>query len=68
MSLIAADGKLIALSDRGKHLVAAATDAGYRELGSIQAFKTKTWTVPTLAGGRIYMRDETEIVAYDVSK
>jgi len=66
-SLLAADGMLIALSDRGKLVLADATPEGYVELGAIEAFKTKTWTVPTLAGGRLYLRDEKEIVALDVS-
>jgi len=66
-SLFAADGKLIALSDKGKLVLADATPEGYKELGSVQAFTTKTWTVPTLAGGRLYLRDEKEIVAFDIS-
>ncbi len=67
-SLFAADGKLIVLSDRGKLILADATPEGYAELGAVEAFKTKTWTVPTLAGGRLYLRDEKEIVAFDISK
>ncbi len=67
-SLFAVDGKLIALSDRGKLVLLEATPEGYTELGSVEAFKTKTWTVPTLAGGRLYLRDEKEIVAFDVSR
>ena len=67
-SLFAVDGKLIVLSDRGKLVLADATPEGYIELGAVQAFKTKTWTVPTLAGGRLYIRDEKEIVAFDVSR
>ena len=67
-SLFAVEGKLIALSDRGKLVLADATPEGYNELGAVEAFKTKTWTVPTLAGGRLYLRDEKEIVAFDISK
>ncbi len=67
-SLFAADGKLIALSDRGKLVLLEATPEGYGELGTVEAFKSKTWTVPTLAGGRLYLRDEKEIVAFDISK
>ncbi len=67
-SLFAVDGKLIVLSDRGKLVLAAATPEGYTELGAVQAFKTKTWTVPTLAGGRLYLRDEKEIVAFEISR
>lgn len=67
-SLFAVDGKLIVLSDRGKLVLADATPEGYIELGAVEAFKTKTWTVPTLAGGRLYLRDEKEIVAFDIVK
>ncbi len=66
--MFAVDGKLIVLSDKGKLILADATPEGYAELGAIQAFKTKTWTVPTLAGGRLYLRDEKEIVAFDILK
>jgi outer membrane protein assembly factor BamB len=65
-SLFVADGKLIALSDHGKLILAEATPEGYNELGAAEVFKTKTWTVPTLAGGRLYIRDEKEIVAFDI--
>jgi outer membrane protein assembly factor BamB len=67
-SLFAVDGMLVVLSDRGKLVLATATPEGYVELGAVQAFKTKTWTVPTLAGGRLYIRDEKEIAAFDISK
>ena len=67
-SLLAVDGKLIVLSDHGKLVLADASAEGYSELGAVEAFKTKTWTVPTLAGGRLYLRDEKEIVAFDISK
>jgi outer membrane protein assembly factor BamB len=65
-SLLAVDGKLLLLSDRGRLVLAAASADGYAEFGSTQLFETKTWTVPTLAGGRLYVRDEKEIVALDL--
>jgi outer membrane protein assembly factor BamB len=67
-SLFAVDGKLIVLSDKGKLVMATATSEKYEELAAAEVFETKTWTVPTLAGGRLYLRDEKEIVAFDVSK
>jgi outer membrane protein assembly factor BamB len=62
-SLTYADGKLIVLSDRGKLALLEATPAAYRELASHELFAGKTWTVPTLAGGVLYVRDEKELVA-----
>lgn len=66
-SLIAADGLLIVLSDRGKLVLVEATPEAYRETGSVQALTGKTWTVPTLAQGRVYLRDHDEIVCLEVS-
>jgi len=43
-----------------------ATPAGYREKGSVNVLDGKCWTVPTLAGGRLYLRNEKQLVALDV--
>jgi len=67
-SLMFADGKLIALGDQGTMLLAEAVPAEYREKGRMQVFEGKSWTVPTLAAGRLYLRDEKQIVAFDVSR
>jgi outer membrane protein assembly factor BamB len=65
-SLIAADGLLVILSDRGLLALAEANPESYRELGRSQVFASKTWTAPTLAGGRLYLRDLAEIVCLEV--
>ena len=65
-SLIAADGHLIVLSDLGKLVVAAATPDGFTEKGFLQALTGKSWTAPVLANGVLYVRNHTEIVAYDL--
>jgi len=65
-SLIYADGHLLVLSDRGKLLLVAASPEGYLEKGSIQALGGKTWTAPSLAGGRLYLRGHEEMVCYDL--
>ena len=66
-SLIYADGQLIVLGDRGQLALVQATPDGYRLRGSSQVFKGKTWTAPTLSGGRLYLRDQRELVALDVA-
>lgn len=66
-SLILADDKLIVLSDRGQLLLIKADPASYQQLGSVQALDDRSWTSPTLSGGRLYLRNNTEIVAYDVT-
>lgn len=66
-SLIAAGDLLYVLSDRGKLVLAEATPEEFRELGSVQALEGKSWTAPSLAGGRLYVRNHSEIAAFDVS-
>lgn len=68
-SLMIADGKLIVLGERGKLVIAEASPQGYKELASAQILpKTKCWTVPVLANGRIYARSAAgHLVCVDVS-
>ncbi|HYN22050.1 MAG TPA: PQQ-binding-like beta-propeller repeat protein [Thermoanaerobaculia bacterium] len=64
-SLILADGHLVVLSERGKLLLVEATPAGYREKGSSQPLSGKCWTGPTVAEGRLYLRNEENLLALD---
>ena len=65
-SLIAADGLLFVLGDRGRLVLVEATPEQYRELGSLQVFDSRTWTAPSLADGRLYLRDHEELVCVEV--
>lgn len=65
-SLILADGHLIVLSDRGKLVQVDATSDKYTEQGSVQALEGRCWTAPTLSRGILYLRNHTEMVAYDL--
>lgn len=67
-SLVYADGNLYALSENGVVGLIEATPAGYREKGRfrIQQDSLPTWTHPIIAGGRLYLRDQDTIYAYDV--
>jgi len=65
-SLIYADSHLIVMGERGTLALVEASPAGYREQARLQVFDGKTWTLPTLAGGILYLRDEKELVALDV--
>jgi outer membrane protein assembly factor BamB len=66
-SLLAADGNLlIVLSDTGTLLLVEATPDAYTELARFQAMEGKAWTAPTLANGRLYLRDNDEIVALEM--
>ncbi len=67
-SLVFADGYLYAFSENGVVGLIEATPAGYREKGRfhIQQGSLPTWTHPVIAGGRLYLRDQDSIYAFDV--
>lgn len=57
-ALMAADGKLIILSEDGQLVVAEASAAGYREFNRAQVVEKRCWTMPVLADGKVYCRNE----------
>ena len=67
-SLVYADGNLYAFSENGVVGLIEATPTGYHENGRfrIQQDSLPTWTHPVVAGGRLYLRDQDTIYAYDV--
>ena len=66
-TVILADGHLIILSDRGKLGLAEATPAGYIEKASAKVLNGLCWTVPTLANGKLYVRNEEEMICVDMT-
>ncbi len=67
-SLMAADGKLIVLSETGELLVVAASPKGFEARARAQVLGKKCWTVPVLAHARLYVRNVPgELLALDVS-
>ena len=74
-SLIAADGKLIVLSDRGVLYVAEASPKGFlptaraQLVGDAKDRRNRCWTIPVLANGKIYARNARgDLVCADVGK
>jgi len=67
-SLVFADGLLYLFSENGVVGLAEATPTGYVEKGRfrIQQENLPTWAHPAVAGGRLYLRDQDTIYAYDV--
>lgn len=63
--LIAADGKLWMSTMRGELVVARISPDAYKELGRTTVLG-QTRQMPTLANGRLYLRDDKEIVCVDV--
>jgi len=65
-TLVAADGKLIVYGERATLALAAVSPEKYRELARADVLDDRTWTVPTLAGGRLFVRNEKEIACLKV--
>ena len=66
-ALMAANGRLIVLSEKGELSVAPASPAGFKPTASAQVLGGKSWTAPVLANGRIYCRNSRgDVVCLDV--
>ncbi len=65
-SLIFADGYLIVLGEQGKLALVEAIPEAYIEKASAQVLSPRCWTPPTLANGRLYLRNHTEMVCLDL--
>jgi outer membrane protein assembly factor BamB len=61
-----ADGKFIVLDEDGKLGLATATRAGLKVLSTAQLLEKVAWTVPTLDGTTLYVRDKKNIMALDL--
>ncbi len=68
-SLMIADGKLLALTEKGKLILAEATPDGFQELATSSFLTGRCWTVPVLVNGRIYGRNASgALIAVDLPK
>ena len=66
-SLLIANGKLIVLSDSGDLVTVRATPSGFQEISRARVLEGRCWTVPVLAGRRIYCRNSAgDVVCLDV--
>lgn len=67
-SLVYADGHLYCLSENGVVGLVEASPEGYKEKGRfrIPQESLPTWAHPVVAGGRLYLRDQDTIYAFDV--
>ncbi len=65
-ALIYADGHLLLMSDNGRLALATATPDGFEEKAGAQVLDGRSWTMPTLANGRVFVRDMRKIVCLDL--
>ena len=67
-SLMAADDKLIILSEKGKLVIAEVSPSAFKEISSAQILTGKCWTMPVLSNGIIYARNAVgDLVCVDVA-
>ena len=68
-SLTIADGKLFLLGERHRVGLADATSEAYRERGrfDLERIDEPSWAYPVVSDGRLYIRDQNTLTAYDVS-
>jgi outer membrane protein assembly factor BamB len=69
-SVIAADNRLYLFSEQGVVGLVEPAPEGYREHGrfTIETGRLPTWSHPVVSGGRLFLRDQDRIYAYDVRR
>lgn len=65
-SVISAEGRFIILDEDGNLILATPTPEGLKVHSRMELLKSNAWTVPTLAGTRLYVRDRKSIMALDL--
>jgi outer membrane protein assembly factor BamB len=67
-SMVFADDRLYLYSEQGVVGLAEANPAGYKEHGrfQIRTGSAPTWSHPIVSGGRLFIRDQDNIYAFDV--
>ncbi|HEV3469467.1 MAG TPA: PQQ-binding-like beta-propeller repeat protein [Pyrinomonadaceae bacterium] len=66
-NFVLADSRLIILDEDGNLALAAPGPAGLKVVSKFPLLEKTAWTVPTLVGTRLYVRDRRSIVAVDLS-
>jgi len=68
-SIMAANGKLIVLSDKGILTMADASPKAFEPISSAKILSGKCWVMPVLANGKIYTKNaKGHMVCIDISK
>lgn len=65
-SFLHADNKFIILDEDGTLAIASPGQSGLTIHAQASVLKNRAWTVPTLAGTKLYLRDRRTIVALDL--
>ena len=66
-NFVLAEGRLIILDEDGNLALATATPTELKVISKVSVLKNLAWTVPTLVGTKLYLRDRRTITALDLS-
>jgi outer membrane protein assembly factor BamB/precorrin-6B methylase 2 len=69
VSMVVAEDRLYFRLGDGTVVLAEANPQKYVERGRFKTFQTSsepTWTSPVIAGGRLYLRDQDQLLCYDI--
>ena len=64
--VLLASGHLVITSETGEVVLLKADPTAHRELAKFQALDGRTWNVPAIAGGRLFVRNATEMAAFKI--
>jgi outer membrane protein assembly factor BamB len=65
-NVLAVNGQIVALSDKGVVVVIKATPEAYTEITRTQVITGKCWSTPALSDGRLYVRSTKEGACIDL--
>jgi hypothetical protein len=65
-NFIYVDGRFIVLDEDGTLALADFNPQGLKVLSRASLLTSNAWTVPSLAGGRLYLRDRSTLMALDL--
>ena len=66
--VLLASGHLIVTTDQGEIALVKADPSGYQEVAKFAALEGKTWNVPALAGGRLLVRNASQMACYNLAE
>jgi outer membrane protein assembly factor BamB len=65
--VLLAGGHLIITTENGEIVLVRATPDAHTELARFTALEGRTWNYPAIAGGRLLVRNATEMAAYNIA-
>jgi outer membrane protein assembly factor BamB len=66
--VVLASGHLIISTDQGELVLVRATPDQLSEVARFSALQGQTWNYPAIAGGRLLVRNATEMAAYNIAR